>query len=58
MLPHWRVVHVFLFIAPEQAPLPPPTLDEVDVTRHREITSKAVSAIILLTLKWFKVSRR
>jgi len=41
---------------PEQPPLPPPTLDDLDVTRHREITSKAVSAILLLTLKWFKVS--
>lgn len=35
----------------------PPSIDEIDVIRHREITSKAVSAIILLTLKWFKVSR-
>lgn len=26
--------------------------------RHREITAKAVSAIIMLTLKWFKVSRQ
>ena len=34
------------------------TLEEKDVTRHREITCKAVSAIILLTLKWFKVSRK
>lgn len=25
--------------------------------RHREITSKAVSAILMLTLKWFKASR-
>ncbi|OSD04155.1 N1221-domain-containing protein [Trametes coccinea BRFM310] len=32
------------------------TLDETDVARHREITSKAVSAILLLTLKWFKMS--
>jgi len=38
--------------------MPPPSIDEIDVIRHREITSKAVSAIILLTLKWFKVSRR
>jgi hypothetical protein len=45
-------------VAPEQPPAPPPTLDEIDVTRHREITSKAVSAILLLTLKWFKVSRK
>jgi len=44
--------------AQEQPPMPPPSLDEIDVIRHREITSKAVSAIILLTLKWFKVSRR
>ncbi|TIC02927.1 hypothetical protein E3Q17_01188 [Wallemia mellicola] len=32
------------------------SLDDIDVARHREITSKAVSAIILLLLKWFKVS--
>lgn len=35
----------------------PLTLDEADAVRHREITTKAVSAILLLTLKWFKVSR-
>lgn len=46
-----------IFIAHDQPPAPPPTLDEIDVTRHREITSKAVSAILLLVLKWFKVSR-
>lgn len=41
----------------EQQPSPaPPTSDEIDVIRHREITSKAVSAILLLILKWFKVS--
>ncbi|KAG6833807.1 hypothetical protein H0H87_011741 [Tephrocybe sp. NHM501043] len=45
-----------LLIAQEQPPAPPPTLDETDVTRHREVTSKAVSAILLLVLKWFKVS--
>lgn len=45
-------------LAPEQPPAPPPTLDDIDVTRHREITSKAVSAILLLTLKWFKASRK
>ena len=44
--------------AQEQPPMPPPSIDEIDVIRHREITSKAVSAIILLTLKWFKVSRK
>ncbi|KAI0776115.1 N1221-domain-containing protein [Trametes elegans] len=40
----------------DQAPPKPATLDEADVARHREITSKAVSAILLLTLKWFKMS--
>ncbi len=49
---------LFLAQDPQQPPLHPPTLDEIDVTRHREITTKAVSAILLLTLKWFKVSRR
>lgn len=33
------------------------TLEEVDVARHREITSKAVSAVLILLLKWFKASR-
>ncbi|KZS97748.1 hypothetical protein SISNIDRAFT_423128 [Sistotremastrum niveocremeum HHB9708] len=41
---------------PQQPPPPPLTFEEIDVIRHREITSKAVSAILLLTLKWFKVS--
>ncbi|KAI0068880.1 hypothetical protein BV25DRAFT_1925031 [Artomyces pyxidatus] len=41
---------------PYQQAAQPATLDDIDVTRHREITTKAVSAIILLTLKWFKVS--
>lgn len=45
------------YLAQEQVPSVPPTLDDIDVTRHREITSKAVSAILLLVLKWFKVSR-
>jgi hypothetical protein len=45
-------------IASEQPPAPPPTLEEIDIIRHREITSKAVSAILLLTLKWFKASRQ
>ncbi|KAJ7591322.1 hypothetical protein C8J56DRAFT_1136597 [Mycena floridula] len=44
-------------VSPQEQPnLPPPTLDEIDVTRHREINSKATSAILLLALKWFKVS--
>lgn len=32
-------------------------LEETDILRHREITSKAVSAILILSLKWFKTSR-
>ncbi|CDO71308.1 hypothetical protein BN946_scf184908.g65 [Trametes cinnabarina] len=40
----------------DQGPPKPTTLDETDVARHREITSKAVSAILLLTLQWFKMS--
>ena len=35
----------------------PPTPEEIDMARHREITSKAVSAILILLLKWFKASR-
>lgn len=33
------------------------TLEDTDIMRHREITSKAVSAILILSLKWFKTSR-
>jgi len=33
------------------------SVEEIDVTRHREITSKAVSAILLLILKHLKLSR-
>jgi hypothetical protein len=51
-------INTDLQTAQEAPPAPPPTLDEIDVTRHREITSKAVSAILLLILKWFKVSRK
>lgn len=42
---------------PPPPPPPPPTPEELDIMRHREITSKAVSAILMLTLQWFKVSR-
>lgn len=35
---------------------PPPTLHEIDINRHREITAKAVAGLLFLTLKWFKVS--
>ncbi|KAH8118350.1 hypothetical protein DFH11DRAFT_1540546 [Phellopilus nigrolimitatus] len=46
----------FPLVSARQPPPPPPTLDEIDLMRHREIMSKAVSAILLLTLKWFKAS--
>lgn len=32
-------------------------LDEIEALRSREITAKAVSGILLMLLKWFKVSR-
>ena len=32
--------------------------EDVDVMRHRELILKAISAILLMTLKWFKVSRK
>jgi len=41
----------------EAAP-PLPSPEEIDINRHREITSKAVSAILILLLKWFKASRK
>jgi len=40
----------------QNPPMPPPTLEDIDVMRHREITTKSVSAILLLSLQWFKVS--
>jgi hypothetical protein len=41
-----------------EEPAPPVlNLEDTDIMRHREITSKAVSAIVILTLKWFKTSR-
>ncbi|KAJ9098330.1 hypothetical protein QFC19_006454 [Naganishia cerealis] len=46
----------YMFDSLEVIDNPPQTLEEVDVARHREITSKAVSAILLLLLKWFKAS--
>jgi hypothetical protein len=33
-------------------------IDEIEAMRSREITAKAVSGILLILLKWFKVSRR
>lgn len=34
------------------------TVEEVESTRSREVTAKAVSGLLLLLLKWFKVSRQ
>jgi hypothetical protein len=39
----------------DQAELP---IDEIEALRSREITGKAVSGILLVLLKWFKVSRQ
>lgn len=39
---------------PEQAPSP--TLEDVDIMRHREILNKGVSSLLILCLQWFKVS--
>ena len=38
--------------------MPELTLDEIDATRTREITSKAMSGILVLLLKWFRLSRK
>lgn len=38
----------------EQAPAP--TLEDLDIVRHREILNKGISAVLLLCLQWFKVS--
>lgn len=32
-------------------------IDEIEALRSREVTAKAVSGILLMLLKWFKVSR-
>lgn len=38
-------------------PTPELTLEEVDAARTREITSKAMTGILILLLKWLRVSR-
>ena len=35
-----------------------PALVELNATRLREITSKAIAGILLMLLKWFRLSRR
>lgn len=48
---------------PANIPLPNPVdpselpIDDIEALRSREITAKAVSGILLILLKWFKVSR-
>lgn len=39
-------------------PAPEPSIEDIDASRTREITAKAATGIILLILKWFKVSRK
>ena len=34
-----------------------PVVEELNALRSREITTKAVSGILLILLKWFKLSR-
>lgn len=34
------------------------SVEELEALRAREITSKAVSGILLMMLKWFKISRK
>lgn len=33
------------------------TIEDIEAARSREITAKAVSGLLLLLLKWFKISR-
>ncbi|PKI83962.1 Factor arrest protein 11 [Malassezia vespertilionis] len=35
---------------------PDPTLEDMDIVRHREIFNKGISSVLLLTLRWFKAS--
>lgn len=43
--------------APESPEGAADLVEELNVVRAREITSKAVSGILLMLLKWFKISR-
>lgn len=35
-----------------------PIVEELNAVRSREISSKAVSGVLLILLKWFKISRK
>lgn len=37
--------------------VPEPSPEEIDAARTREITSKAMTGILLLLLKWLRLSR-
>ena len=37
---------------------PEPSIEDIDASRTREITAKAATGIMLLMLKWFKLSRK
>jgi hypothetical protein len=41
-----------------RVPTPELSLEEVDAARTREITSKAMTGILILLLKWLRVSRK
>lgn len=41
-----------------QPSTPEMSLDEIEAARNREITSKAMTGILLLLLKWLRVSRK
>ena len=43
---------------PNSPPVSDPSVEDIDAARTREITAKAATGIILLMLKWFKVSRK
>lgn len=41
-----------------QTEQPELSLDDIDLIRTREITAKAMTAILLLLLKWLRLSRK
>lgn len=38
--------------------MPDASLEELNATRSREISAKAISGILLMLLKWFRLSRK
>jgi hypothetical protein len=43
--------------APQSIDISDLSLEDLEALRSREITAKAVSGILLILIKWFKVSR-